>query len=86
MAESSTISGRKASADGTWAQGTAESPPGSLYRPGEAVAVVVSLTADGAIARPLSDPGQTEFVAVEPLFDEIAQPVAAPRAALAGKR
>ena len=46
---------------------------GGLYRPGEAVAVVVSLTTDGAIARPLSDPGQTEFVAVEPLFDEVAR-------------
>ena len=43
---------------------------GGLYRPGEAVAVVVSLTTDGAIARPLSDPGQTDFVAVDPLFDE----------------
>ena len=43
---------------------------GGIYRPGEAVAVVVSLTPDGAIARPLSDPGQTEFVAVEPLYDE----------------
>ena len=58
---------------------------GGIYRPGEAVAVVVSLTPDGAIARPLSDPGQTEFVAVEPLFDEIAPPVAAPQAAPAGK-
>ncbi len=43
---------------------------GGLFRPGEAVAVVVSLTADGAIARPLSDPGMTEFVVVEPIFDE----------------
>lgn len=43
---------------------------GGLYRPNEAVGVVVSLTADGALARPLSDPGQTEFVAVEPLFQE----------------
>ena len=62
---------------------------GGIFRPGEAVAVVVSLTSDGAIARPLSDPGQTEFVAVEPLFDEADQaPVAAPlaRAVAAGKR
>ena len=62
---------------------------GGIYRPGEAVAVVVSLTPDGAIARPLSDPGQTEFVAVEPLFDEAAtSPEAAPPAgaATAGKR
>lgn len=43
---------------------------GGLFRPGEAVAVVVSLTADGAVARPLSDPGMTEFVVVEPIYDE----------------
>jgi rod shape-determining protein MreC len=43
---------------------------GGLFRPGEAVAVVVSLTIDGAIARPLSDPGMTEFVVVEPIYDE----------------
>lgn len=45
---------------------------GGLYRPNEAVAVVVSLIADGAIARPLSDPGMTEYVAVERPFDETA--------------
>ncbi len=43
---------------------------GGLFRPGTAVAVVVSLTPDGAIARPLSDPGMTEFVAVEAIYDE----------------
>lgn len=43
---------------------------GGLFRPGEAVAVVVSLTVDGAIARPLSDPSMTEFVVVEPIYDE----------------
>ena len=45
---------------------------GGLYRPNQAVAVVVSLLPDGAIARPLSDPGMTEFVAVEPLFEGVA--------------
>ena len=59
---------------------------GGIYRPGEAVAVVVSLTPDGAIARPLSDPGQTEFVAVEPLFEEIADPAPTPTPKTAGKR
>ena len=64
---------------------------GGLFRPGEAVAVVISLTSDGAIARPLSDPGQTEFVAVEPLLDDAGTaPVATARpqarAAAAGKR
>lgn len=43
---------------------------GGLYRPNEAVAVVVALLPDGAIARPLSDPGMTEFVLVEPIYDE----------------
>ncbi len=44
---------------------------GGLYRPNEAVAVVVSLLPDGAVARPLSDPGMTEFVTVEPVYDEV---------------
>ena len=46
---------------------------GGIYRPNEAVAVVVALTPDGAIARPLSDPGQTEFVTVEPIYEEVAK-------------
>lgn len=45
---------------------------GGLFRPNEAVAVVVSLLPDGAIARPLSDPGMTEFVTVEPSYVEAA--------------
>ena len=44
---------------------------GGLYRPNEAVAIVVSLLPDGAIARPLSDPGMTEYVAVQRAFDEV---------------
>lgn len=50
---------------------------GGLYRPGEALAVVVSLTPDGAIARPLSDPGTTEYVIVEPIYDEATATAAA---------
>ncbi len=42
---------------------------GGLYRPGTAIAVVSELTRDGAIARVLSDPGATEFVVVEPLWN-----------------
>lgn len=42
---------------------------GGLYRPGVAIAVVVSLTPDGAVAQPLSDPGTTEFVSVEPRWE-----------------
>lgn len=45
---------------------------GGLYRPGAAIAVVTALTPDGAIARPLSDPGSTEFVVVEPEWVEAA--------------
>lgn len=50
---------------------------GGLFRPGKAVAVVVSLTPDGAIARPLSDPGMTEYVVVEPIYDEATAQAAA---------
>ncbi len=46
---------------------------GGIFRPGEAVAVVVGLTPDGAIARPLSDPGQTDYVTVEPVYQEALQ-------------
>lgn len=41
---------------------------GGLYRPGIALAAVTSLTRDGGIARVLSDPAATEFVAVEPIW------------------
>lgn len=41
---------------------------GGLYRPDTAIAVVTDITRDGAIARPLSDPGSTEFVEVQPLW------------------
>lgn len=58
---------------------------GGLYRPGTAVATVMELTRDGAIARVLSDPTANEFVAVEPIFAEtvgmpeaLAPPPAAP--------
>ncbi|MCC6925661.1 rod shape-determining protein MreC [Novosphingobium sp.] len=50
---------------------------GGLYRPNQAVAVVVQLTPDGAIARPLSDPALTEFVAVEPVYEEVAEATSA---------
>ncbi|MDP3905948.1 rod shape-determining protein MreC [Novosphingobium sp.] len=43
---------------------------GGLYWPGTAVAVITELTRDGAIARPLSDPGSTEFVEVQPLWTQ----------------
>ncbi|MBS0483195.1 MAG: rod shape-determining protein MreC [Proteobacteria bacterium] len=60
---------------------------GGLYRPGVAIAVVSEVTHDGAIARPLSDPGSTEFVTVDPLWEPSLnelpeQPVAVP----AGRR
>lgn len=46
---------------------------GGLYRPDTAVAAVMEVTRDGAIARVLSDPSSSEFVAVEPVFAEAAQ-------------
>lgn len=56
---------------------------GGLYWPGTAIAVVTRLTRDGAIARALSDPGSTEFVQIQPLWDEgqAAQQLATPPAA-----
>ena len=50
---------------------------GGLYAPGTAVAVVVELTRDGAIARVLADPASIDYVAVDPVF---AQAVAMPEA------
>ncbi len=43
---------------------------GGLYRPGIAIAVVTRITVDGAIAQPLSDPGTTEIVVVDPVWEE----------------
>jgi rod shape-determining protein MreC len=49
---------------------------GGLYRPGTPIGVVVSLTRDGAIARLLSDPAVTEYVAIEPVWaPEAAEPI-----------
>ncbi|WP_423142401.1 rod shape-determining protein MreC [Parablastomonas sp. CN1-191] len=42
---------------------------GGLYHPDIGFAVVVRLLPDGAIARPLADPGTTEFVTVEPIWE-----------------
>jgi len=59
---------------------------GGLYWPGTAIAVVTRITRDGAIARALSDPGTTEFVQVQPLWEEgvAAQQLASPAKADAG--
>lgn len=52
---------------------------GGLYPPGIAIAVVTRLLPDGAIARPLSDPGATEFVVVEREWNPVgAAPAAQP--------
>ena len=60
---------------------------GGLYWPGTAIAVVTRLTRDGAIARALSDPGTTEFVQVQPLWEEgtAAQQLTAPKPAAEGQ-
>lgn len=52
---------------------------GGLYRPGVPIAVVVRLLPDGAIARPLSDPGATDLVVVDPVWAP-AEPPPAPAA------
>ncbi len=41
---------------------------GGLFRPGIAVAVAVKVNRDGAIARILSDPAATDFVAIDPIW------------------
>lgn len=41
---------------------------GGYYRPGLAVAIVSTVTEDGAIARMVSDPAATDYVSVEPIW------------------
>lgn len=41
---------------------------GGYYRPGTAVAIVVEKTEDGALARIISDPAATDYVAVEEIW------------------
>lgn len=41
---------------------------GGYYRPGIAVAVVAEKTEDGALARIISDPAATDYVAVEEIW------------------
>lgn len=41
---------------------------GGFYRPGIAVAIISKITDDGGIARVISDPAATDFVAVEPIW------------------
>ena len=48
---------------------------GGLYRPGIAVAVASHINRDGAIARVLSDPAATDFVAVDPIWQPEARAV-----------
>jgi rod shape-determining protein MreC len=60
---------------------------GGLYWPGTPIAVVASLTRDGAIARVLGDPAASEMVAVQPAWaptqDPTLPPLADPAAAKA---
>ncbi len=42
---------------------------GGYYRPGTAVAILTRKTADGGLARIVSDPAATDFVAVMPIFE-----------------
>ena len=45
---------------------------GGLYWPGTPIAVVASLTHDGAIARVLADPATSEMVVVQPEWNPVA--------------
>ena len=45
---------------------------GGIYAPNVAVAYVVKLADDGAIARPLADPATAQFAIVEPIFEPTA--------------
>ena len=47
---------------------------GGLYWPGTPIAVVSTLTHDGAVARMLSDPAASEVVAVQPEWNPVADP------------
>lgn len=42
---------------------------GGYYRPGVAVAILTEKTDDGGLARIVSDPAATDFVAIEPIFE-----------------
>ncbi|GAB5347638.1 rod shape-determining protein MreC [Alteriqipengyuania sp. 357] len=46
---------------------------GGLYRPGIAVAIVTRLTDDGAVARIISNPAATDYVAIEPIWQPAAR-------------
>ncbi len=45
---------------------------GGLFRPNIPYAVVIKVTADGAIGRPLCDPAQTPYAMVLPIYEEAA--------------
>jgi rod shape-determining protein MreC len=59
---------------------------GGLYRPNVPVAVVESLTPDGAIARIVQDPAAAEFVVVDPVFQPLPSPPAASPPSPTGRR
>lgn len=54
---------------------------GGLYRPGTPIAVVESLTRDGAVARLLSDPAASDYVAIDPVWATEASSAPGPAAA-----
>lgn len=49
---------------------------GGYYQPGSAVAILSEVTPDGGLARIVSDPAATDFVAVMPIFEPEAAEVA----------
>ncbi len=59
---------------------------GGLFWPDTGFAVVSAITADGAIARPLSDPGSAEFVEVQSIWVEATQAIAGAEAVAAAPK
>ncbi|MDP9056434.1 MAG: rod shape-determining protein MreC [Pseudomonadota bacterium] len=55
---------------------------GGLYSPGTPIAVVMSLTHDGAIARVLASPASSELVTVQSIWNPVADPTLPPPTAV----
>jgi rod shape-determining protein MreC len=58
---------------------------GGLYRPNTPIAIVASVTGDGAIAHVISDPANNDYVIVEPMWAIHASPSSQGEAPAAGE-
>jgi rod shape-determining protein MreC len=59
---------------------------GGLYRPNTPIAMVTSVTRDGAVARVLSDPAATEYVTIEPIWAPQPEPMVGASPAPGGRK